>query len=66
MALNPSGYYAAAGVLPSTASPQKGIYFFANNNGNAISVNIQTNGEIRVFNETTDWVSLDGINFFID
>lgn len=62
--INPSGYNAIAGVLPTNARPTKDVYFIANNEDNAITVNIKSSGEIKVFNKSTSWISLDGINFF--
>lgn len=63
---NPIGYYAAAGVLPSSARPSKGVYFVVISAGGQISTNVEPNGEIRVFNTSTSWNALDGINFFVD
>ena len=65
-ATNPIGANATAGTLPATARPVKGVYFLANNADASISINIDTNGSIKVFNTSTSWVSLDGINFFVD
>lgn len=65
-ATNPTGVNASAGTLPATAKPAKGGYFFANNADVPISTNINASGEIRVFNTSTSWIALDGINFFID
>lgn len=65
-ATNPIGYYASAGVLPSTARPAKAVYFLVNNAGSPITTDIGPTGEIRVFNDSTSWISLDGISFFID
>lgn len=63
---NPTGYSAVCSTLPENFRPQKNCYFSGNNSDSFITVVINSNGEIRVFNTSTNWISLDGISFFID
>ncbi len=58
---------AIAGTLPEGVRPKNNIYFLGDEVHKPVECSITPSGDIRLFNTAVDkWVSITGINFFVD
>ena len=56
-----------AGTLPEGVRPKNNIYFLGDEVHKPVECSITPSGDIRLFNTAVDkWISITGINFFVD